>query len=156
MASVILFFSAVSVLGSEGRSSAVYIYLFVIWFMVLNATFFLLVKKMSRKLRYSNSDCSECLVALIAAAFSNIFIFADLYGLIGINTAEGTTRDAVDCIYFSIVTWTTLGYGDFSPTESLRIPAAIQALLGQLYMAILIGLSLSFFTRREDITLDDL
>ncbi len=26
-----------------------------------------------------------------------------------------------DATYFSIVTWTTLGYGDFSPPESLRL-----------------------------------
>jgi hypothetical protein len=48
--------------------------------------------------------------------------------------------DWYNSIYFSIVTWTTLGYGDFSPPEGLRLVAAFEAIVGYLYMAILVGL----------------
>lgn len=82
---------------------------------------------------------------LTFTAFANLFIFANLYKAVGINSADGVTHNAVDCLYFSVVTWTTLGYGDFTPTESLRIPAAIEALLGYTFMAILAGLFLSIF-----------
>jgi len=42
--------------------------------------------------------------------------------------------------YFSFVTMTTLGYGDLSPTSDLsRTLAWLQAVLGQLYIAILIA-----------------
>jgi hypothetical protein len=45
-----------------------------------------------------------------------------------------------DALYFSLVTLTTLGYGDISPlvTEA-RMLAALEALFGQLYLAVLIA-----------------
>lgn len=43
-------------------------------------------------------------------------------------------------IYFSTVTQTTLGYGDITPVTSLaRMLVSAQALMGQIYIAILIG-----------------
>ena len=43
-------------------------------------------------------------------------------------------------IYYSIVTQTTLGYGDITPVSPLaRLLASSQALVGQIYVAILIG-----------------
>jgi len=46
----------------------------------------------------------------------------------------------VESVYFSIVTWTTLGYGDFSPTKSLYLVAASEAMMGYVTMSLLIGL----------------
>ena len=48
-------------------------------------------------------------------------------------------KDPLVALYFSIVTWTTLGYGDFSPSESIRLVAALEAMLGYLAMALLVG-----------------
>lgn len=45
-------------------------------------------------------------------------------------------------IYFSIVTFTTLGYGDFQPVVGLRLIAATQALLGYLFLGLLVGAAL--------------
>ena len=43
-------------------------------------------------------------------------------------------------IYYSFVTMSTLGYGDIVPTSSLtRMCAALQAVLGQLYLAVLVA-----------------
>jgi len=43
-------------------------------------------------------------------------------------------------IYFSFVTLTTLGYGDITPLSNLaRIQAYLEALLGQLYLTVLIA-----------------
>ena len=45
-----------------------------------------------------------------------------------------------DMIYFSFVTLTTLGYGDITPAEPVaRALAYTEAVVGQLYIAILIG-----------------
>ena len=45
-----------------------------------------------------------------------------------------------DWLYFSFVTMTTLGYGDLSPVSSpARIAAYMQAVFGQLYIAILVA-----------------
>lgn len=45
-----------------------------------------------------------------------------------------------DSLYFSVVTWTTLGYGDYAPEGLVRIVAAGQALLGYITMGIMISL----------------
>ena len=43
-------------------------------------------------------------------------------------------------LYFSIITVTTAGYGDITPATSVaQIGAALEAALGTLYLAILIG-----------------
>jgi prepilin signal peptidase PulO-like enzyme (type II secretory pathway) len=47
--------------------------------------------------------------------------------------------DARTCFYFSLVTWTTLGYGDFRPTAALRLIAGSEAILGYFSMALFVG-----------------
>ena len=43
-------------------------------------------------------------------------------------------------LYYSFVTMSTLGYGDIIPTSSLsRTCAALQAIVGQLYLAVLVA-----------------
>ena len=43
-------------------------------------------------------------------------------------------------LYFSLVTVTTVGYGDIAPATSVaQICAALEAALGTLYIAVLIG-----------------
>lgn len=44
-----------------------------------------------------------------------------------------------DAIYFSVVTATTLGYGDFSPPPHIRLVAALQATVGYVYLAFFVG-----------------
>ena len=43
-------------------------------------------------------------------------------------------------LYYSIVTLTTLGYGDILPTNSLAMMAAgFESIVGVLYIAVMIG-----------------
>ncbi|MYG28564.1 MAG: two pore domain potassium channel family protein [Boseongicola sp. SB0677_bin_26] len=48
--------------------------------------------------------------------------------------------DLADGLYFSIVTFTTLGYGDFVPRDGYRLVSALQALYGYLFLGGLVGL----------------
>ncbi|MCV6598688.1 MAG: potassium channel family protein [Mangrovicoccus sp.] len=51
-------------------------------------------------------------------------------------------------IYFSLVTMTTLGYGDIAPLQPLpRMLAALQAAFGTLYIAVMIGQIVGRFRR---------
>jgi hypothetical protein len=47
------------------------------------------------------------------------------------------------CLYYSVVTFTTLGYGDFYPVGAGRFMAALQALLGYLVLGMLASSSAS-------------
>jgi voltage-gated potassium channel Kch len=50
------------------------------------------------------------------------------------------TDNASLSLYYSFVTLTTLGYGDVSPAVPLsRMLAALEALTGQLYIAVLVA-----------------
>lgn len=60
-------------------------------------------------------------------------------GLVGPLSAEKITPSLAEAIYFSVVTWTTLGYGDFRPTEAARNWVMVEALIGYLFMALLVA-----------------
>ena len=50
------------------------------------------------------------------------------------------SRHSSFAIYYSFVTMSTLGYGDIVPrTPTTRMLAAIQAIIGQLYLTVLIA-----------------
>lgn len=72
-----------------------------------------------------------------------IISYTDIYKYLGIIGSQGhLTQDPISCFYFSIVTWTTLGYGDFRPSPEARLFAASEAILGYLFMGIFIGILL--------------
>lgn len=81
-------------------------------------------------------------------------LFAFVYGAISnIGDApfftDGTDGDTQIRQYFSFVTLTTLGYGDFAPAIDLgRTVATIQALLGQLYLVTIVAVLVSNMGRR--------
>lgn len=84
--------------------------------------------------RRNQLKSSVVLLGLSAQIFSNIVLFALFYSRVGLKDT-GPFLDLATSLYFSIVTWTTLGYGDLQPSAHYRLIAACQALLGYCYMA---------------------
>lgn len=73
------------------------------------------------------------------------------YGLIQTFTSPASMPNPLpltkaDYIYFSIITWTTVGYGDLIPSPNSRPFAAEEALFGYIYMAAYIGYTLNAVT----------
>ncbi len=67
--------------------------------------------------------------------------FYVMHGHLGLGTITGaTTEGAMDYLYFSITSYTTLGFGDVYPTGPIRIVAGIESLNG----LVLIGWSTSY------------
>jgi voltage-gated potassium channel Kch len=75
---------------------------------------------------------------LIALVFSDIFVAVDIaQSTPFFGEPESSTR----FMYFSIVTLTTLGYGDLSPATDLGgLAANTEAIVGQLFLVTFIGL----------------
>lgn len=70
-----------------------------------------------------------------------IFCFSIIYTQTGILNHNGESfHDIGSAFYFSVVTWTTLGYGDLYPPEPARFWVIIEALSGYIHMGILVGL----------------
>lgn len=67
--------------------------------------------------------------------------FAAVYQMVGIqdNTRPGgqVSHAYFDSLYYSIVTFTTLGYGDFYPRGVGRVLAGIQALTGYVILGMI-------------------
>lgn len=52
--------------------------------------------------------------------------------------SETTQPGFLECLYFSAVTFTTLGYGDMRPVGTLRFLAAVESLIGAFAMALFV------------------
>lgn len=93
------------------------------------------------------------LYLLIAMAFASLFL---LVGLRAPNafanvTFEDSSALTSALIYFSCVTLTTVGYGDITPVHPLaRSLCNLEAIIGQLYPAILIGRLVTLQLERRD------
>lgn len=71
-----------------------------------------------------------------------VFFFAGIYSCVGIGNCEGyiLEKDFLKCLYFSAVTFTTLGYGDLTPISGFgKFFASIEAFLGPAFAAIFIS-----------------
>lgn len=85
-------------------------------------------------------DVPRLLRMLVYLLSVTLFSFSTLYYLFGVYGENGIVKnDWYVSAYFSIVTFTTLGYGDFKPVSTLRIVAATEAVVGYFYMAITVG-----------------
>jgi inward rectifier potassium channel len=93
------------------------------------------------------------LLALIALSYAvaNLF-FATLYFLAGPSALDGASamplRRFEDCVFFSVQTLATIGYGRLVPaTRYANVLVAVEALLGLLGFAMVSGLLFARFTR---------
>ena len=75
------------------------------------------------------------ILAMLAAHVVEVWIFALTYWLIDPWPSLGRLpgefdEGALDFVYYSVVTFTTLGFGDIVPTGAVRILTGTEALLG--------------------------
>lgn len=99
---------------------------------------------------------SVCAYFLVGLAFAMVYIglaswspgsFRDAHGPIVMNSLEMTK--AMDTFgYFSMVTMSTVGYGDICPVSSqARSLAVLQAVFGQFYFALMVGRLMALYLR---------
>ena len=80
-------------------------------------------------------------------------LFALSYFLIGVEYLNGITdgdnqRDFLNCLFFSLQTFTTVGYGHISPRSDLvSFLAAIEAITGLMVFAVITGLIYGRFAK---------
>ena len=73
-------------------------------------------------------------IALSIAAFSLAYV---VFGLNAPSPEENLRLR--DHIYFSAVTFSTLGFGDITPMKPARLYAAAQAIIGNLHLGLIVG-----------------
>ncbi len=83
---------------------------------------------------------------LLAVAGAYLFLFIDALGIDG-GRFFGESQSTTVFMYFSLVTATTLGYGDFAPAGVLGRAAAVWvAVIGQIYLIVVIARIVTLFT----------
>lgn len=60
---------------------------------------------------------------------------------------DGVVHDLLTCLYYSVVTFTTLGYGDITPFGMSRLFAALEAFTGSFSMALFVVVFVKKMTR---------
>ena len=98
---------------------------------------------------FNNAILSKKTELQISAIYSTIVIF---FSSVAMYMAEGTTQPEIfgsipRCLWWSVITVTTVGYGDTYPITPLgKIIAALTAIMGVAVIAIPIGIISAGFT----------
>ena len=100
-----------------------------------------LVRRIFERPRIGLPEIVAALTAYVQIAFACAFLFRGAAELLdGDFFNNGIEGQASDFFYFSMVTITTLGYGDLSPATSIgRSLAMTEALLGQIFLIVLVA-----------------
>ena len=103
----------------------------------------------------SHSVTTDLLLGAVNVYLMIGFAFAFVYGLIehlqpgsftGLEDLISASDRTLQYLYFSFITMSTLGYGDISPLTPYGMTAAyVQAVFGQLYLAILVARLVSLY-----------
>ena len=109
---------------------------------------------LSRIMRHPRVNAETIMGAVCAYLLIGI-AFAALYALLDrLDTqyffAQGQTTDPVKYLYFSFIVLTTVGFGDLSPaTDTGRILVSLEALLGQVFLVVLVAGLVGNMGRRQ-------
>ncbi len=104
----------------------------------------------SKRITFDLICASLCAYLLLAIAWAHVYSAVAVAQPWGFRLPEslGTQPEdfrtggdfGVVALYFSLVTLTTLGYGDIIPlSSSARILASLEAVIGQVYLAVLVA-----------------
>ena len=92
---------------------------------------------------------SMCLITVFSLVYFGLGI-EDGERLIGFDASASFVENVsewLESLYFSVVTFTTLGYGDIAPVGTARIFAALEAFTGSFTMALFVVLFVKKMTR---------
>ena len=128
-----------------------------IWVLIALVSPIAVVRRLTRHRRVA----AQTLLGAIAAYLLIAIGFTYLYMFVGavedapfFNTyAQDADVPSTSYMYFSMVTITTLGYGDLSPASNLsRLLATTEAVVGQVYLVTFVAMVVGMFIQQRDST----
>ena len=92
---------------------------------------------------------SLTLIFICSLAYFSLGVMAngEMTGFNMQHSFEQNLRSFASCLYFSVVTFTTLGYGDITPVGFSRIIAAVEAFSGSFTLALFVVVFVKKMTR---------
>lgn len=105
---------------------------------------------------YLQDKKNRLAIKLLGLLFLVVLAFSAIYFVINLNSPDNglrfngaATKNFSDCLYFSVITVTTLGYGDITPVGFARMIASIEVCFGLIYVGYAISQVVSF--RQEEL-----
>ncbi len=125
-------------------------------FVILNAanlscSFLALNELAQNKVRSSLAVAVLANISIIAAI---CYALIYLIGGLTVEPDKNPLHDFGTALYISITTMTTLGFGDFKPSEAVRMYTAVQAMLGYICLGSAVGIIASSMLRNRRRNLD--
>ena len=123
------------------------------WWIVFTSSFlvigfFYIVRVIPIALNLSRSYFRWIIVLFFVHILVTIISFALHYKSTGLIGAIGPFKPSFrDAMYFSVTTFTTLGYGDFQPLPEMRLATSIEAFCGNVFCCANYGGDLSLVSR---------
>jgi hypothetical protein len=95
------------------------------------------------------SDCGRSMLRWAISTGAIVVVFAWIYTFVALDYGEYETR--LSPIYYSVVTLTTLGYGDVHPASApAQVVAMLQVILGYVMLGGLLSIISNKMVRRAD------
>ncbi len=135
--------AAVAITGSTHLVGYVYFMLFALLLISPAA--------IGRRIVMSRSVTLRLLVAAICVYLMIGLLFTFIYlGVNGVHPsffAQGVQKDPSVYVYFSFITMTTVGFGDFTPAYAVpRVLVVFEAMLGQVYLVVAVARLVSLYS----------
>ena len=103
---------------------------------------------MSRKVTVRLLAAAICVYLMIGLLFT--FVYLGVNGVHPNFFAQGQQRDPSIYLYFSFITMTTVGYGDFTPGAAVpRVLAVLEAMLGQVFLVTAVARLVSLYSAEK-------
>lgn len=107
----------------------------------------------SRSIELNNIVGAICIYLLLGVIWALFYTLVNLLipGSFDGEVAGSPHHELNEFLYFSMVTLTSLGYGDITPTgATARALATIEVVFGQFYIAVLVAGLVAAYLQRED------
>ncbi len=99
---------------------------------------------------WATSDCGRSLGRWMGNIFIVAALFAGLFAVAGIRTGDHA-REPLTFLYYSVVTLTSLGYGDIVPTSSAsQVLVMLEVCIGYMMLGGLISILANKMARRAE------
>ena len=130
------------------------------WWVLFTATclsigFFLIIRLVPPMLNLSRSFFKGIVSLILIHIAVTIIAFAFHHKSAGLMEPAGLLVPSFrDALYFSVTTFTTLGYGDLQPLPEMRLATSIEAFAGMISVAL--GVAMIFLWCEEDLVSPDM
>ncbi len=134
----IVVFAAWAVISFATGTSAVGLFR-VLWFLLVVATPFLVLRRLLTHATVTTQTLlgAASVYLLLAVMFMFLFLSVEHYDS---GRFFGELEGSTSFMYFSLVTFTTLGYGDLTPvTDLARTASVAAAVTGQIYLVFIVA-----------------